>query len=168
MHAVVDGAHTLDATRDDTVTYGEMPSGDPRACGVALAPRGERRVLARACGPRVAGDDVPLPAVVLLGDVAGGVFAANAPAQLRLGLPRQPPHCTFFDKTIGTYHALPKGRAAPYTGSLSVAKFLTTPTYQRIDADEGVSAIAPHLADISRAIFCPPTRRALPNASSVS
>ena len=55
----------------------------------------------------------------------------------------------FSDKAIGTNHTLPTGRAARYTGGLSVAKFLKTLTYQRIDTDEGVRAIAPHVAEIS-------------------
>jgi sulfopropanediol 3-dehydrogenase len=57
----------------------------------------------------------------------------------------------FSDKAIGTNHTLPTGRAARYTGGLSVAKFLKTLTYQRIDSDEGVRAVAPHVAEISRA-----------------
>jgi sulfopropanediol 3-dehydrogenase len=36
-----------------------------------------------------------------------------------------------------------------------VAKFLKTLTYQRIDTDEGVAAIAPHVAEISRADLMP-------------
>ncbi|HEY6523272.1 MAG TPA: histidinol dehydrogenase, partial [Solirubrobacteraceae bacterium] len=36
----------------------------------------------------------------------------------------------FSDKAIGTNHTLPTGRAARYTGGLSVAKFLKTLTYQ--------------------------------------
>ena len=43
----------------------------------------------------------------------------------------------FSDKAIGTNHTLPTGRAARYTGGLSVAKFLKTLTYQRIDSDAG-------------------------------
>ena len=61
----------------------------------------------------------------------------------------------FSDKAIGTNHTLPTGRAARYTGGLSVAKFLKTLTYQRIDTDDGVSAIAPHVAEISRADLMP-------------
>jgi sulfopropanediol 3-dehydrogenase len=61
----------------------------------------------------------------------------------------------FSDKAIGTNHTLPTGRAARYTGGLSVAKFLKTLTYQRIDADEGVRAIAPHVIEISRADLMP-------------
>ena len=57
----------------------------------------------------------------------------------------------FSDKAIGTNHTLPTGRAARYTGGLSVAKFLKTLTYQRIDSDAGVRAIAPHVVEISRA-----------------
>ena len=49
----------------------------------------------------------------------------------------------FSDKAIGTNHTLPTGHAARYTGGLSVAKFLKTLTYQRIDSDEGVRAVAP-------------------------
>jgi sulfopropanediol 3-dehydrogenase len=61
----------------------------------------------------------------------------------------------FSDKAIGTNHTLPTGRAARYTGGLSVAKFLKTLTYQRIDSDEGISTIAPHVAEISRADLMP-------------
>jgi sulfopropanediol 3-dehydrogenase len=61
----------------------------------------------------------------------------------------------FSDKAIGTNHTLPTGRAARYTGGLSVAKFLKTLTYQRIDSDEGVRVIAPHVAEISRADLMP-------------
>ncbi|MGZ4243726.1 MAG: histidinol dehydrogenase [Solirubrobacteraceae bacterium] len=61
----------------------------------------------------------------------------------------------FSDKAIGTNHTLPTGRAARYTGGLSVAKFLKTLTYQRIDSDEGVRAIAPHVVEISRADLMP-------------
>jgi sulfopropanediol 3-dehydrogenase len=61
----------------------------------------------------------------------------------------------FSDKAIGTNHTLPTGRAARYTGGLSVAKFLKTLTYQRIDSDEGVLAVAPHVAEISRADLMP-------------
>jgi sulfopropanediol 3-dehydrogenase len=61
----------------------------------------------------------------------------------------------FSDKAIGTNHTLPTGRAARYTGGLSVAKFLKTLTYQRIDTDEGVRAIAPHVEVISRADLMP-------------
>jgi len=50
---------------------------------------------------------------------------------------------------------LPTGHAARYTGGLSVAKFLKTLTYQRIDSDEGVRAVAPHVAEISRADLMP-------------
>jgi sulfopropanediol 3-dehydrogenase len=52
----------------------------------------------------------------------------------------------FSDKAIGTNHTLPTGRAARYTGGLSVAKFLKTLTYQRID---------PHVVEISRADLMP-------------
>jgi sulfopropanediol 3-dehydrogenase len=61
----------------------------------------------------------------------------------------------FSDKAIGTNHTLPTGQAARYTGGLSVAKFLKTLTYQRIDSDEGVRAVAPHVAEISRADLMP-------------
>ena len=61
----------------------------------------------------------------------------------------------FSDKAIGTNHTLPTGRAARYTGGLSVAKFLKTLTYQRIDSDEGVRIVAPHVAEISRADLMP-------------
>jgi sulfopropanediol 3-dehydrogenase len=61
----------------------------------------------------------------------------------------------FSDKAIGTNHTLPTGHAARYTGGLSVAKFLKTLTYQRIDSDAGVRAIAPHVVEISRADLMP-------------
>lgn len=61
----------------------------------------------------------------------------------------------FSDKAIGTNHTLPTGQAARYTGGLSVAKFLKTLTFQRIDSDEGVRAIAPAVAEISRADLMP-------------
>lgn len=61
----------------------------------------------------------------------------------------------FSDKFIGTNHTLPTGRAARYTGGLSVAKFLKTLTYQRIDDDQGVRDVAPHVAEISRADLMP-------------
>ena len=61
----------------------------------------------------------------------------------------------FSDKAIGTNHTLPTGHAARYTGGLSVAKFLKTLTYQRIDSDEGVRAVAPHVVEISRADLMP-------------
>ncbi len=61
----------------------------------------------------------------------------------------------FSDKAIGTNHTLPTGRAARYTGGLSVAKFLKTLTYQRIDSDAGVRAIGPHVAEISRTDLMP-------------
>jgi len=61
----------------------------------------------------------------------------------------------FSDKAIGTNHTLPTGHAARYTGGLSVAKFLKTLTYQRIDSDEGLRAVAPHVVEISRADLMP-------------
>ena len=61
----------------------------------------------------------------------------------------------FSDKAIGTNHTLPTGHAARYTGGLSVAKFLKTLTFQRIDSDEGVQIVAPHVAEISRADLMP-------------
>lgn len=61
----------------------------------------------------------------------------------------------FSDKAIGTNHTLPTGQAARYTGGLSVAKFLKTLTYQRVDSDAGVAAIAPVVAEISRADLMP-------------
>lgn len=61
----------------------------------------------------------------------------------------------FSDKAIGTNHTLPTGLAGRYTGGLSVAKFLKTLTFQRIDSDAGVRAIAPVVAEISRADLMP-------------
>jgi sulfopropanediol 3-dehydrogenase len=57
----------------------------------------------------------------------------------------------FSDKAIGTNHTLPTAGAARYTGGLSVAKFIKTLTFQRLDSDQGVAAIAPAVAEISRA-----------------
>jgi sulfopropanediol 3-dehydrogenase len=42
------------------------------------------------------------------------------------------------DKTIGTNHILPTGRAARYTGGLWVGKFLKTVTYQRMSREASV------------------------------
>lgn len=64
----------------------------------------------------------------------------------------------FSDKAIGTNHTLPTQGAARYTGGLSVAKFTKTVTYQRIDTDEGVAAIAPAVAEISAADLMPAHR----------
>jgi sulfopropanediol 3-dehydrogenase len=61
----------------------------------------------------------------------------------------------FSDKAIGTNHTLPTAQAARYTGGLSVAKFLKTVTYQRVDSDAGVAAVAPAVAEISRADLMP-------------
>ena len=61
----------------------------------------------------------------------------------------------FSDKAIGTNHTLPTGQAARYTGGLSVAKFLKTLTYQRIDSEDGVRTVAPHVVEISRADLMP-------------
>jgi len=43
----------------------------------------------------------------------------------------------FGDKTIGTNHILPTGRAARYTGGLWVGKFLKTVTYQECTPEAG-------------------------------
>ncbi|MBJ7603259.1 MAG: histidinol dehydrogenase [Candidatus Dormibacteraeota bacterium] len=61
----------------------------------------------------------------------------------------------FSDKAIGTNHTLPTAGAARYTGGLSVAKYLKTLTYQRIVSQVGVAAIAPVVAEISRADLMP-------------
>jgi sulfopropanediol 3-dehydrogenase len=61
----------------------------------------------------------------------------------------------FSDKAIGTNHTLPTGQAARYTGGLSVAKFLKTLTFQRIDGEAGVAAVGPAVAEISRADMMP-------------
>ena len=45
------------------------------------------------------------------------------------------------DKTIGTNHTLPTGKAARYTGGLWVGKFLKTCTYQRILTDQASAMI---------------------------
>jgi sulfopropanediol 3-dehydrogenase len=48
----------------------------------------------------------------------------------------------YSDKTIGTNHILPTGRAARYTGGLWVGKFLKTVTYQWLTR-EGSNQVAP-------------------------
>jgi sulfopropanediol 3-dehydrogenase len=53
------------------------------------------------------------------------------------------------DKTIGTNHILPTGRAARYTGGLWVGKYLKTVTYQRV-TPEASGAIAEISARLSR------------------
>jgi sulfopropanediol 3-dehydrogenase len=53
------------------------------------------------------------------------------------------------DKTIGTNHILPTGRAARYTGGLWVGKYLKTVTYQRV-TPEASRAIAEVSARLSR------------------
>jgi sulfopropanediol 3-dehydrogenase len=45
----------------------------------------------------------------------------------------------FGDKTIGTNHILPTGRAARYTGGLWVGKYLKTVTYQRVSPKAGAT-----------------------------
>ncbi len=50
----------------------------------------------------------------------------------------------------GTNHTLPTGRAARYTGGLSVAKFLKTLTYQRLTSDEATRRIAPAVVVFDR------------------
>jgi sulfopropanediol 3-dehydrogenase len=56
----------------------------------------------------------------------------------------------FSDKSIGTNHVLPTGRAGRYTGGLWVGKFLKTVTYQRL-TPEGARTIAPSTAAIADA-----------------
>ncbi|GAB3928330.1 histidinol dehydrogenase [Kribbella albertanoniae] len=56
----------------------------------------------------------------------------------------------FSDKSIGTNHVLPTGRAARYTGGLWVGKFLKTVTYQRL-TPAGARTIAPSTAAIADA-----------------
>jgi sulfopropanediol 3-dehydrogenase len=53
------------------------------------------------------------------------------------------------DKAIGTNHILPTGRAARYTGGLSVGKYLKTVTYQHV-TPEATGAIAELTARLSR------------------
>ena len=55
----------------------------------------------------------------------------------------------YSDKTIGTNHILPTGRAARYTGGLWVGKFLKTVTYQWLSR-EGSTRVAPVTARICR------------------
>lgn len=53
------------------------------------------------------------------------------------------------DKTIGTNHILPTGRAARYTGGLWVGKYVKTVTYQRV-TPEASAGIAERSARLSR------------------
>lgn len=53
----------------------------------------------------------------------------------------------YSDKTIGTNHILPTGRAARYTGGLWVGKFIKTVTYQRLTR-EASRRVAPIVARI--------------------
>jgi sulfopropanediol 3-dehydrogenase len=53
------------------------------------------------------------------------------------------------DKTIGTNHILPTGRAARYTGGLWVGKYLKTVTFQRV-TPEASAGIAERSARLSR------------------
>lgn len=57
----------------------------------------------------------------------------------------------YSDKAIGTNHVLPTGRAARYTGGLSVGSFIRTLTYQRVTSAEGTAAVAPIAAAIAEA-----------------
>ena len=56
----------------------------------------------------------------------------------------------FSDKAIGTNHVLPTRGGARYAGGLSVASFLKTLTFQRVDSDEGMHGVAAHVAEISK------------------
>ena len=56
----------------------------------------------------------------------------------------------FGDKAAGPNHVLPTGRAARYTGGLSVHKFLKTVTWQRV-GDPALPELARATATISRA-----------------
>ncbi len=53
----------------------------------------------------------------------------------------------YSDKTIGTNHILPTGRAARYTGGLWVGKFIKTVTWQRLTRDAS-RRVAPTVARV--------------------
>ena len=58
----------------------------------------------------------------------------------------------FSDKgTTGTNHVLPTGRAARYSGGLSVSRFVKTLTYQRVTDPEASRPLAEAVAEISAA-----------------
>src|SRR3954451_1060800 len=58
----------------------------------------------------------------------------------------------FSDKgTTGTNHVLPTGRAARYSGGLSVSRFIKTLTYQRVTDPEASRPLAEAVAEISAA-----------------
>ncbi len=56
------------------------------------------------------------------------------------------------DKSIGTNHILPTGRAARYTGGVWVGKFLKTVTYQRMtpEASREAGAVTERQCQIER------------------
>ena len=74
-----------------------------------------------------------------------------APAQLRVDLPRRPRDRRVLRQGDRHQPHAADRRAARYTGGLSVAKFLKTLTYQRIDTDEGVRARSRRTSPRSRA-----------------
>ena len=53
------------------------------------------------------------------------------------------------DKGVGTNHTLPTGRAARYTGGLSVGKFIKTVTYQKLtrQASRGIAPVMARMCD---------------------
>lgn len=53
------------------------------------------------------------------------------------------------DKGVGTNHTLPTGRAARYTGGLSVGKFIKTVTYQKLtrEASRGIAPVMARMCD---------------------
>lgn len=53
--------------------------------------------------------------------------------------------------TTGTNHVLPTGRAARYSGGLSVLRFLKTVTYQQVTSPAASASLAEVVADISAA-----------------
>jgi len=56
----------------------------------------------------------------------------------------------YSDKSIGTNHVLPTGRAARYTGGLWVGKFLKTVTYQRLTLEANIH-VAPSTTAVATA-----------------
>ena len=54
----------------------------------------------------------------------------------------------FGDKTIGTNHTLPTGKAGRYTGGLWVGKFIKTHSYQKVTTDRASAEIASYCSRI--------------------
>ena len=134
-----------DVTREVTRQLAGLPTADVAAA--AWRDHGEIRV--------VADDDEALRAVDELAFEHVEVHTRD-PERFLAGLRNygslflgETTTVAYGDKTIGTNHILPTGRAARYTGGLWVGKYLKTVTYQRV-TPEASAAIAEISARLSR------------------